>query len=181
MRVVFSVSENALLKYRDSIAKGLLKVPDNENYTIEVVLADGSVYPEKGRLTFADTSYSQGTGTILLRAEVDNAKGTLMPGQFVRARMTGASYPNGILVPQKAVQQSGQGYFVWLIDKESKAQTRPIEVGNWMGDKWLVLGGLHAGETVITDGFMRLAPGTPVKIAAPKAPPAPAVAPAPAK
>ena len=174
MRVVFSVSENALLKYRENIAKGLLKVPEKENYTIEVVLADGSVYPEKGRLTFADTSYSQGTGTILLRAEVDNAKGTLMPGQFVRARMLGASYPNGILVPQKAVQQSGQGYFVWVIDKESKAQTRPIEVGNWMEDKWLVLGGLHAGETLITDGFMRLAPGAPVKIAVPQAAPAPA-------
>lgn len=178
MRVVFSVSENALLKYRDYIAKGFLKAPEKENYTIEVVLADGSVYPEKGRLTFADTSYSQGTGTILLRAEVDNAQGTLMPGQFVRARMTGATYPNGILVPQKAVQQSGQGYFVWVIDKESKAQTRPIEVGNWMEDKWLVLGGLHAGETVITDGFMRLAPGAPVKIAAPKEAPAPAPSPA---
>lgn len=177
MRVVFSVSENALLKYRESIAKGLLKVPSQENYVIEVVLADGSIYPEKGRLTFADTSYSSGTGTILLRAEVDNAKGTLMPGQFVRARMLGATYPNGILVPQKAVQQSGQGYFVWIIDKESKAQTRPIEVGNWMEDKWLVLGGLHAGDTLITDGFMRLAPGAPVKTAAP----APAPAPAPAK
>ena len=176
MRVVFSVSENALLKYRESIAKGLLKAPANENYVIEVVLADGSVYPEKGRLTFADTSYSQGTGTILLRAEVANPKGDLMPGQFVRARLLGAVYPKGILVPQKAVQQSGQGYFVWTIDKDNKAQTRPIEVGNWMEDKWLVLGGLHEGDTLIVDGFMRLAPGAPVKLA--EAKPAPAAAPA---
>ena len=93
MLSVFSVSENALLKYRENIAKGLLKAPANENYVIEVVLADGSVYPEKGRLTFADTSYSQGTGTILLRAEVANPKGDLMPGQFVRARLLGAVYP----------------------------------------------------------------------------------------
>lgn len=164
MRVVFSVSENALLKYREGIAKGLLKAPSNDDYVIEVLLADGSVYPERGRLTFADTSYSQGTGTILLRAEVANPKGALMPGQFVRARLIGASYPKGILVPQKAVQQSGQGYFVWIIDQDSKAQTRPIEVGNWMADKWLVLGGLHEGDTLIVDGFMRLAPGAPVKI-----------------
>ena len=176
MRVVFSVSENALLKYRENIANGLLKAPANENYVIEVVLADGSVYPEKGRLTFADTSYSQGTGTILLRAEVANPKGDLMPGQFVRARLLGAVYPKGILVPQKAVQQSGQGYFVWTIDKDNKAQTRPIEVGNWMEDKWLVLGGLHEGDTLIVDGFMRLAPGAPVKLA--EAKPAPAAAPA---
>ena len=111
---------------------------------------------------------------ILLRAEVANAKGLLMPGQFVRARLIGASYPKGILVPQKAVQQSGQGYFVWLIDKDNKAQTRPIEVGKWMGDKWLVLSGLHEGETLIVDGFMRLAPGAPVKIA--EAKPAPSAA-----
>ena len=178
MRVIFSVSENALLKYRDSIAKGLLKAPSNENYEIEVLLADGSVYAQKGRLTFADTSYSQGTGTILLRAEVANPKGSLMPGQFVRARMLGASYPKGILVPQKAVQQSGQGYFVWVIDKDSKAQTLPIEIGNWMDDKWLVLGGLQGGEILIVDGFMRLAPGAPVKIAAPQvaATPAPSAA-----
>lgn len=181
MRVVFSVSENSLLKYRESIAKGLLKAPSNDDYVIEVLLADGSVYPERGRLTFADTSYSQGTGTILLRAEVANPKGSLMPGQFVRARLLGASYPKGILVPQKAVQQSGQGYFVWTIDKDNKAQTRPIEVGNWMDDKWLVLGGLHEGDTLIVDGFMRLAPGAPVKVSEPKPAAAPTPAPVPAK
>jgi membrane fusion protein (multidrug efflux system) len=181
MRVVFSVSENSLLKYREAIAKGLLKAPSNDDYVIEVLLADGSVYPERGRLTFADTSYSQGTGTILLRAEVANPKGALMPGQFVRARLLGASYPKGILVPQKAIQQSGQGYFVWTIDKDNKAQTRPIEVGNWMDDKWLILGGLHEGDTLIVDGFMRLAPGVPVKQVEPKPAAAPAPAPAPAK
>ena len=181
MRVVFSVSEISLLKYREAIAKGLLKAPSNDDYVIEVLLADGSVYPERGRLTFADTSYSQGTGTILLRAEVANPKGALMPGQFVRARLLGASYPKGILVPQKAIQQSGQGYFVWTIDKDNKAQTRPIEVGNWMDDKWLILGGLHEGDTLIVDGFMRLAPGAPVKQVEPKPAAAPAPAPAPAK
>jgi membrane fusion protein (multidrug efflux system) len=180
MRVVFSVSENDLLKYRDAIAKGTLKAPANDNYVIEVVLADGSLYPEKGRLTFADTAYSQGTGTILLRAEVANPKGALVPGQFVRARLQGASYPQGILIPQKAVQQSGQGYFVWIIDKDGKAQTRPIEVGSWMDDKWHVLSGLKAGDTLIVDGLMRLAPGVPVKPLA-AAPPVPPATPAPAK
>jgi membrane fusion protein (multidrug efflux system) len=96
----------------------------------------------------------------------------LKPGQFVRARLTGATYPKGILVPQKAVQQAGQGYFVWIIDKESKAQTRPIQVGNWMGDQWLVTGGLEAGESVIVDGFLRLVPGAPVRAAQPGAAPA---------
>ena len=176
MRVNFSIAENELLKYRDKIAKGLLKVPANADYVVELQLADGSIHPAKGRITFADTSYSQGTGTMLIRAEVTNPKGTLVPGQFMRARLLGASYPKGILLPQKAVLQAGQNYFVWLVDKENKARMQPIEVGPWMQDQWLVLSGLAGGETLITDGFMRLAPGAPVKVLTPAAKPADAPA-----
>ena len=176
MRVNFSIAENELLKYRDKIAKGLLKVPANADYVVELQLADGSIHPAKGRITFADTSYSQGTGTMLIRAEVANPKGTLVPGQFMRARLLGASYPKGILLPQKAVLQAGQNYFVWLVDKENKARMQPIEVGPWMQDQWLVLSGLAGGETLITDGFMRLAPGAPVKVLTPAAKPADAPA-----
>ena len=164
MRVNFSVSENEILKYREMIAKGVLKTPPYDKYVVEVELADGSTFPHKGQITFADTSFSQGTGTMLVRAEVANPKGVLMPGQFVRARLIGAIYPKGILVPQKAVQQGGQGYFVWVVDGQNKAQPRPVEVGSWIGDEWLVLGGLNAGDAVIVDGVMRLAPGAPVKV-----------------
>jgi len=183
MRVNFSVSENEILKYRELIDKGILKTPVLDKYVIEVELADGSTYAHKGQITFADTSFSQGTGTMLVRAEVANPQGVLMPGQFVRARMIGAIYPKGILVPQKAVQQSGQGYFVWVVDPQNKAQPRPVEVGSWIGDEWLVLGGLSAGDSVIVDGVMRLAPSAPVKvITQPSAPVGePAAAPATAK
>jgi len=183
MRVNFSVSENEILKYREMIDKGILKTPVLDKYVIEVELADGSTYAHKGQITFADTSFSQGTGTMLVRAEVANPQGVLMPGQFVRARLIGALYPQGILVPQKAVQQSGQGYFVWVVDPQNKAQPRPVEVGSWIGDQWLVLGGLNAGDAVIVDGVMRLAPGAPVKVMTQPSAPAgePAAAPATAK
>jgi membrane fusion protein (multidrug efflux system) len=167
MRVVFSVSENQFLQYQDKVAKGIIKAPENDNYEVEVQLADGAILPEKGKLTFSDTSYAQGTGTMMLRAEISNTTGRLLPGQFVRARLLGSTYPKGILLPQRAVLQNGDKYFVWLVDKESKAQMRPIEVGNWMKDQWLILSGLDGGETVITDGFMRLAPGAPVKVGTP--------------
>lgn len=163
MRIVFSVSENQFLQYQDKVAKGIIKAPENENYEVEVQLADGVTLPEKGKLTFSDTSYAQGTGTMMLRAEISNADRRLLPGQFVRARLLGSIYPKGILLPQRAVLQNGDKYFVWLVDKESKAQMRPIEVGNWIQDQWLILSGLDGGETLITDGFMRLAPGLPVK------------------
>ena len=184
MRVNFSVSENEILKYREKIAKGILKVPPQDKFVIEVVLSDGTVYSEKGQITFADTSFSQGTGTMLLRAEVANPKGSLVPGQFVRARLIGATYPKGIVVPQKAIQQSGQGHFVWIMDKDNKAQVRPIEVGPWMADQWLVHNGLSGGESLVVDGFMRLAPGAPVKVVTPAAaapPAAPAASPTPSK
>jgi membrane fusion protein (multidrug efflux system) len=163
MRVNFAVSENDILKYRERLAKGTIRMPPQESFMVEIELADGSTYAEKGRITFADTSFSQGTGTMMIRAEVANPEGLLMPGQFVRARLIGASYPEGIVVPQRAVQQSGQGYFVWVVDAQNTAQTRPIKVGPWVGDQWLVLEGLNAGDTLIVDGVLRLAPGAPVK------------------
>jgi membrane fusion protein (multidrug efflux system) len=169
MRIIFSVSENQFLQYQDKVAKGIIKAPENDNYEVEIQLADGVVLPEKGKITFSDTSYAQGTGTMMLRAEVSNTTGRLLPGQFVRARLLGSTYPKGILLPQRAVLQNGDKYFVWLVDKDSKAQMRPIEVGNWMKDQWLILSGLDGGETVITDGFMRLAPGAPVKVGTPPA------------
>lgn len=172
MRVNFSVSENEFLKYQDKVASGIIQAPANEAYEVELQLADGAIFPEKGRITFTDTAYSQGTGTMLIRAEVPNPKGALVPGQFIRARLNGAVYPKGILLPQKAVLQNGQKYFIWVVDKENKAQMRPIEVGNWVKDQWLVLSGLDGGETVITDGFMRLAPGVPVKVGQAQTPPA---------
>ena len=181
MRVNFSLSVNEVLKYRESIAQGSIKVPAGDNFVVEVLLSDGSVYSERGRITFGDTSFGQGTGTMMVRAEVSTPKGALVPGQFVRARLIGATYPKGILVPQRAVLQSGQGNFVWIMDKENKAQIRQIEVGPWVGDQWLVKRGLEGGEALIVDGFMRLAPGVPVKVAAAPATPstaaqAPAVA-----
>jgi membrane fusion protein (multidrug efflux system) len=72
--------------------------------------------------------------------------------------------PNAILVPQKAVLNGAQGHFVWIVNKEGKAENRHVEVGPWYEDKWFIFNGLAAGETVVVDGVMRLAPGAPVKV-----------------
>jgi len=134
MRVNFSVSENEVLKYREMIDKGILKTPVLDKYVIEVELADGSTYAHKGQITFADTSFSQGTGTMLVRAEVANPQGVLMPAS--RARPDDRRHlPEGHPRSAKGVQQSGQGYFVWVVDPQNKAQPRPVEVGSWIGDQ----------------------------------------------
>jgi membrane fusion protein (multidrug efflux system) len=170
--VNFTLSENDMLSMRTDQAAGRLKLPKADNFEIEVVLADGSVFPNKGRITFANANFNQQTGTFLIRATLPNSGAVLRPGQFVRVRVIGAMRPNAILVPQQAVLQGAQGHFVFVVDKDGKAQTRAVQVGSWNGGEWFINSGLSPGETVVTDGVVRLAPGVPLKIveAAAKAP-----------
>ncbi len=164
MWVEFSVSENQLLKRRSEVASGTMKEPPDNDYVVEIVLADGTVYSHTGKITFADASLSEETGTFLIRAEVDNPEHLLRPGQFVRARIKGAERPNAILVPQRAVQQGAKGSFVWVVDSDGKAEFRPVVVGPWHGDGWFIDSGVNAGDTVVVDGVLKLRAGVPVKI-----------------
>ncbi|MBL8541821.1 MAG: efflux RND transporter periplasmic adaptor subunit [Betaproteobacteria bacterium] len=166
--VNFSISENDMLQSRQEQAQGLLRMPANEDFEVEVVLADGSVFPKRGRITFANADYNSQTGTFLLRATVPNPGAALRPGQFVRVRILGAIRPNAILVPQQAVLQGAKGHFVVVVDKENKAEIRPVQVGPWHGNNWFITIGLSPGETVVIDGMVHLSPGAPVKIVATK-------------
>jgi membrane fusion protein (multidrug efflux system) len=162
--VNFSVSENSWLQYRDQIAKKLLIAPKNREYIVEIVLADGSISPHTGKVTFAEPSFNAQTGTFLIRATVENPDALLRPNQYVRIRLKGAVRPNAILVPQRAVHQSSKGHFVWVADKEDKAELRPVVVGEWRENGWFVYEGLRAGDRVVVDGTLTLQPGTQLKI-----------------
>jgi membrane fusion protein (multidrug efflux system) len=162
MWVNFSLSENEMQKYRDQIAKGLLRPPKAERYTVEVVLVDGSLHPYTGQITFAEPSYNPQTGAFLIRASVNNPQGILRPNQYVRARLKGAIRPKAILVPQRAVQQGSKGHFVWVVDKENKVEQRPVKVGDWLGNDWFIFEGLKSGDQVVTDGGLTLHPGMSV-------------------
>jgi membrane fusion protein (multidrug efflux system) len=160
--VNFSVSENEMQEYRDQIANKIIIPPAQDNYKVEVIMVDGSLFPEKGRITFTAPSFNAKTGTFLIRANVANPGGILRPNQFVRVRLNGAIRPNAILVPQRAVQQGAKGHFVWVVDKENKAESRPVTVGDWHGDDWFINEGLQAGEQVVVDGGLTLHPGAAV-------------------
>jgi membrane fusion protein (multidrug efflux system) len=111
------------------------------------------------------------TGTRESRAQLPNPNASLHPGQFVRVILRGATIPNAVAVPQRAVLESPQGgKFVYVVDEKSTAQPRPVEAGEWSGDTWIITSGLKAGDKVIVDGVMKLAPGAPVRIAEPKPP-----------
>jgi len=184
MRVNFSVSENQMLQLQSSRKSGRLVAPANGEYEVEMTLSDGSIFPQHGKITFADSTYSQQTGTFLVRAEVQNPQSQLRPGQFVRARVLGASFPSAILVPQQAVMHGPKGDFVYVVepaDKDTKegaqykAEQRPVVVGETVGDQWLINEGLKDGENVVVDGAMKLSAGAPIAISK-QLPPAAAAA-----
>jgi membrane fusion protein (multidrug efflux system) len=166
MWVNFSISENEMQAFQEQIARGGVRPPKDGSYVVEVLLVDGSLFPHKGRITFAAPSFSAETGTFLVRASVLNPDGVLRPNAYVRARISGAVRPNAIVVPQRALQQGSEGQFVWVVDEEGKARPRPVEVGRWQGSDWLITEGLLAGDQVVVDGTMALHAGAAVVVKA---------------
>jgi len=165
MWINFSVSENQMGRVRDEVQRGLLKLPSGGEYTVEVELVTGDLFPFTGRITFANPSYNAQTGTFLIRATVQNPSGVLRPNQYVRVRLNGATRPNAIIVPQRAVQQGGKGHFVWVANKQDEAEQRPVTVGDWEGDDWFIDDGLDTGDRVIVESG-RLAQGAKLKVSA---------------
>jgi membrane fusion protein (multidrug efflux system) len=178
---------------RFSLAEAdLAKLPDGRlnrstPVAIELLLPDGSAYPLKGRLNFAATAIDTRLGTQQLRAEFDNPRQLLLPGQFVTVRITAGERDKVFLVPQAAVVQTEKGNLVFTVDADGKAQARPVKTGDWIGKDWTILSGLNAGDKVVVDNLLKLQPGVPVTEAPPAAAPAaapqaaPNAAPAPGK
>ena len=166
--VDFSISQNEQSDALKEVDSGRLMPPKGNRYTVELELADGSRYPQIGVVNFADPSFSKETGTFLVRAEIPNPKGDLRPGMFVKAYLTGATRPNALAVPQKSVQQTANGHVIYIVNAKGQVEVRPVTVGDWVGQDWIIKAGLKAGEQVIVDGFMKLTPGMPVKLVSPE-------------
>ncbi|CEN55871.1 efflux RND transporter periplasmic adaptor subunit [Candidatus Methylopumilus turicensis] len=133
---------------------------------VAIVLPDGSEYKQKGKLNFSASQIDPKLGTQQLRATFENSEHQLLPGQFVRARIT-TGVRNGVfLIPQTAVLTSDQGKFVFVADKDNAgkvvAAVRPIKEGGWLGNDWVVLEGLKEGDQVIADNLIKVRPGAPV-------------------
>jgi membrane fusion protein, multidrug efflux system len=161
--VNFGIADNEQARINKESQSGGLQLP--RNFEVELRLPDGSVYAHKGKLDFADVRVSTQTGTREARAEVPNPDGALRPGQFVRVVLKGATIPNAVTVPQRAVLEGPQGKFVYVVDEKGTAQARPVQAGQWSGDRWVISSGLQGGERVIVDGVMKIGPGAPVKVA----------------
>jgi len=168
--VNFSVSQNQMARMRSDVTSGRVTMPKDQKFPVEIILSDGTVYPEKGSISFADPSFSQDTGSFLVRAVIPNPQRALRPGMFVTAKVEGIVRPDAIVIPQLAVQQGSNGHLVYVIKQDSTAEARPVVVGDYQGDKNIViLDGLKPGDRVVIDGVLRVVPGKPVQMVQPGA------------
>ncbi|MCV0440061.1 MAG: efflux RND transporter periplasmic adaptor subunit [Hydrogenophaga sp.] len=166
MYVNFTQSASEVYKLRKAMDSGQLKGAGAQAASVQVVMEDGSVYEQPGRLLFTDLTVDAATGQVMLRAEVPNPKGTLLPGLYVRVRLEQATAGNAITLPQQAVTRSAQGDKVSVVGADGKVVSRTVKVGGEQGGRWVIVDGLQAGEQVMVDGFQKLQmmpPGTPVK------------------
>lgn len=131
---------------------------------VRLTLEDGSDYPLAGRLEFAEAVVDQNTGSVTIRATFPNPAGLLLPGMYVRARLSQATAQNAILVPQQAVSRDPRGAAtVFLVGPGDKAVLRTVTADRTVGDKWLVTSGLSPGDKVITEGLDKVKPNKPVR------------------
>ena len=161
--VNFSYSEQDRLNFETSVRKGLIEAKDTTNWRTHIRLADGSVYPQAGKLNFSDNRVDPQTGTIRARAIFDNKEGVLLPGQFVRLTIDLGIRKNAIVVPARAIAQSQADRMVMVVDGDDKVVPRPVRLGPAIAEGVLIESGLDAGERYIVEGLMKARPGSIVK------------------
>jgi membrane fusion protein, multidrug efflux system len=159
--VVFRPSSQDLLRWRQDPESRALIRPGSA-LVVKVVMPDGSLLPQSGKLDYVSPSLDPATGTQEFRALFRNKDHVLVSGQFVRARLEGFQRDSTLAVPRRAVQQSLGRQFVLVVGKGDTVASRDVETGPWSGDAWIIEKGLAAGDRVIVDGVQKTGPGQPV-------------------
>lgn len=179
--VNFTQSAAEVMRLRQALADGKLQRAGGKDAArVQVLLEDGSVYAETGKLLFSDLSVDAATGQITLRAELPNPKGLLLPGLYVRVRLAQAEVSDAVWLPAQAVARGATGETVLVVADDGSVSARPVKLGPAQGGKALILSGLNAGEKVIVDGLQKAKAGGKARPVpwAPAAASAPAAAPA---
>lgn len=153
--VRFSISDSDLTTLGGHISEGNVK-------PIELTLSNGQTYAEKGKLNFAASTIDPQLGTQQMRATFNNQDKGLMPGQFVRVRISTGNKDGVFIVPQPAILSGDQGKFVFVVNAENEVIVKPVVVGDWVGTDWVVQSGLEEGDQVIVDNLIKVRPGAKV-------------------
>jgi membrane fusion protein (multidrug efflux system) len=126
---------------------------------LEMILADGTTYPQKGRFSFADRQVDPSTGAIQLTGLFPNPGNKLRPGQYAKVRATIGVRTGALLVPQRSVTDTQGSYLVAVVDPNNTIRFTPVKVGDRIGSDWVIEDGLKPGERVVTDGLFKIQPG----------------------
>lgn len=179
--VDFTQSGTDRLRLQKAFMSGELK---RAHMPVGLILEDGTQYKYDGKVMVSEQTVDPNTGTVTVRAEFPNPERLLLPGMFATVRFAPGIVAHAVKVPQRAVQASPQGQFVYVVDAENKVVPQPIQTGGFSGPDWIVVAGLKGGERVVVDGLQKIRPGAvvqPVVAGAPAPqgqPPAAAAAPA---
>jgi multidrug efflux system membrane fusion protein len=154
--VAFAVPQQNLPAIKTHMAAGELKVAAE--------IPESGLSPEEGTLSFLDNKVNSQTGTVLLKGSFPNTGRHLWPGQFVTATLTLATRQDAVVIPSMAVQVGQEGRFVYVVRADMTVESRKVTPGIAVGDAVVIDQGLAEGETVVTEGQLRLVPGTKVQV-----------------
>jgi membrane fusion protein (multidrug efflux system) len=172
IKILFPVSEADYLAAIQHAQETLDKPLEERPERVELLLADGSIFPQKARLLSVDRQVKSSTGTILVTGLLRNPGNILRPGFFARARIEAQVIKDAVVVPQRAVAEVQGSYQLGIVGADGKAEIRPVKVGTRTGSDWVISSGLQSGEKVIVEGLQKVKAGAPVA-ARPWSPPAP--------
>ncbi|QRM55953.1 efflux RND transporter periplasmic adaptor subunit [Sinorhizobium sp. BG8] len=158
----FTQSATDLIRLRNALKDGALMSEQN-SADVKLMLDDGTIYPQSGKLLFSEAAVDETTGQITLRGEFPNPNNDLLPGMYVRVQIEQGVEKNAILVPQQAVQRDTSGKAqLYVVNAEKKVDLRQVTVGRANGTRWVITEGLKPGEQVVVEGFQKVRPGAEV-------------------
>jgi RND family efflux transporter MFP subunit len=154
IRAYFNISEQFYLAYRRESAKPGQTAPENQ-IPLELILSDGSVYPKRGKWLFTSRQIDINTGTLQVAANFENPENLLRPGQYALVRAQTENRKNVILVPQRAVTELQGAYQVATVDNENKVHVKKVQVGEQIGNDWIINGGLAPNDRIVVEGLQK--------------------------
>ena len=162
--VDFNQTVAELSQLRREIDAGNINTLSDGVAEVELLLEDGTVYPEKGELLFTGVTVNPGTGQVQLRATFPNPNQHLLPGLYVQVRLARAAVNDAIFVPNQAIQRTAEGVNkLMIVDEENVVRDRPVTLGQDFAGRTHVVNGVEAGEQVIVEGFTKIRAGQPVR------------------
>jgi RND family efflux transporter MFP subunit len=162
IKVYFTVGEPQYLAWRKRFPTESSRVEADKRLRLQLILADGSTYPDEGKFYFADRQVNESTGAIRIAGLFPNPNNVLRPGGYAKVRAVIRTQPGALLVPQRAVSELQGGYQVAVVDADNKVDVRTVTVGDRVDNRWIIATGLNPGDRVVAEGVQRMRTGVHV-------------------